>query len=668
MSLKCFLLALVFITPFVHTNSTTLKQKNIYQQYFPELLKNINVENPTQTEKKLITACQLIDTFGIQYTDISDNHIQTLCDLHFFTDIIQLIKRTKTQFGHLALCQQAAQMNHNIHMLTQQSAIIHEIHTNHTLQEALLQDIDILAQLEPDFLDLTNIDSFQNLYYQKYCLHLLNENATFLELTNRATQLSISIPLILKPILIKLYSKAALDPLSILEDGLNLYQQPYLQKAKTISNFSKIALSDYYSYFLINLPKTVYNNHIFTGLKSTLSNLENNKASLIAAGITTLVYSLITWYAYNEYKGFIQDLKSQKEFFDNIYKQQKTLIKISSLVRTLQSLSSTINQNSILQSNLDICLKLQELFNPQSIHVSNDLKNLIQALLSSSFQGSPSYLLSQQGKILATYHLLTRSYTELVPYLQMAGTIDALLSTTQLYEESYQHPKAQICLASFVNNDKPVFIAQNFWHPLIDQQKVVTNTLIIDNENKKINLIITGPNAGGKTTSLTAILINTLMAQSFGIAFAANLALTPFAKINSCIDITTNLIKGESLFKAEVNRLKRVKNSIISGSSNEKVLTIIDELLSGTEQNIASNLGFEFATQMGAITHSMLIITTHFPRLTELESETSSFSNYKVADAIINQHGKISYPFKLVPGISGQNIAQFIMQDEGLLQ
>ena len=41
----------------------------------------------------------------------------------------------------------------------------------------------------------------------------------------------------------------------------------------------------------------------------------------------------------------------------------------------------------------------------------------------------------------------------------------------------------------------------------------------------------------------------------------------------------------------------------------------------------------------------MAIITTHFPRLTDLEKETKRFENYKVADAMIAENGDISYSF-----------------------
>lgn len=105
----------------------------------------------------------------------------------------------------------------------------------------------------------------------------------------------------------------------------------------------------------------------------------------------------------------------------------------------------------------------------------------------------------------------------------------------------------------------------------------------------------------------------------------------------------------------------------MSCSSNEKTFTIIDEIFSGTNPDVASNVGYTFADQLGQIDHSMAIITTHFPRLTDLESQTSHYTNYKVADATIAQDGTVSYPFKLEKGKSSQNIAQHMLEHEGII-
>jgi DNA mismatch repair protein MutS len=353
---------------------------------------------------------------------------------------------------------------------------------------------------------------------------------------------------------------------------------------------------------------------------------------------------------------------------DDIYREEQDLITISHLIKSLQSLQIILENNPKLKELMKPeYSKLTELFDANSTNSSNDLKELIANLLSSSFIGTGSYFFSSQGKIAATHYILTCVKGELIPYLEAFGQIDAYLATVKLYEQFKDHENAKFCFPEYIIHETPIFMAESFWHPLIDAHKVVCNDLSMGNQNTHANLILTGPNAGGKTTSLTALISNIIFAQTLGIAPSTTLYITPFAKIHSSLDVTTNLQAGLSLFAAEVDRAKKLKTSIESCTPGQKTFTIVDELFTGTAETIAANIGLKFATILGNMKHSMMIITTHIKHLTKLETETDCFTNYKVADAIIDEAGKITYPFKLVKGISDQNIAEQMMQQEGIL-
>jgi len=359
--------------------------------------------------------------------------------------------------------------------------------------------------------------------------------------------------------------------------------------------------------------------------------------------------------------------KSTTQLLTLIHDKQKNLIVMGHWLKSMQLLLSVIQHDATLQKLMSSEYQvLQELFNPNSTKTSADLKYLVQQLLSSSFQGNDSYLLSQQGKILATHHLMVRIKGELVPYFETQGQIDAYLAVAKLYQEFKNHPRVKFCIPTFAQSANPIMDIDGYWHPLIDPAFVVTNTLNMGTNGIK-NLMITGPNAGGKTTSLMSLIINVIFAQSFGIAPSATFTLTPFAKIHSYLDITTNLQEGLSLFAAEVDRAKKLKQSILSCTPGQKTFTIIDEIFSGTNPQVASDVGFQFAANLGEMQHSMTIITTHFPRLTDLEKETKTFTNYKVADATIMPNGKVVYPFKLIPGISTQNIAAHMLHQQGII-
>jgi len=357
---------------------------------------------------------------------------------------------------------------------------------------------------------------------------------------------------------------------------------------------------------------------------------------------------------------------STKGLFDLIYEKQQQLITISHAIKSMHALCVALEQNQQAQKLMPQEYgKLKSLFSTNK-KSSQNLQRLVEQLMSSSFDGNPSYFLSQPGKVLATHKLLTRIKHELVPYFEAWGQVDAYLTVQGLYQRFQHHPKVTFCIPTIVQSAEPIIAIDQYWHPLIDPGFVVTNSLTMGNNDIK-NLMITGPNAGGKTTSLMSLIINIIFAQSFGIAPSAQFAFTPFAKIHSYLDITTNLQEGLSLFAAEVDRAKKLKQSILSCTPGQKTFTIIDEIFSGTNPQVASDVGFTFAAQLGEMKHSMTIITTHFPRLTDLEKETNTFTNYKVADATIMPDGKVVYPFKLVPGISTQNIAQHMLQQQGVI-
>lgn len=425
----------------------------------------------------------------------------------------------------------------------------------------------------------------------------------------------------------------------------------------------------------INIGQGIYHhlteNPVYNSWKKGLCSADwDPKAyttKVLATGLTATSYTFkliaAATYPYILYSRYY----ATKNLMTLIHEKQQQLIIMGHWAKSMQLLHATIAHDQTLQRLMnEQYVALSALFNPESNATSNDLKLLINTLLSSSFQGNDSFMLSQQGKILATHHLLLRIKGELIPYFEVQGQIDALLSVAKLYQEYQNHPRVTFCLPSFVDSAMPTMEATEYWHPLISSNFVVPNSVTMGNNGIK-NLMITGPNAGGKTTNLMSLIINIIFAQSLGIAPSKELIITPFAKIHSYLDITTNLQEGLSLFAAEVDRAKKLKVSITSCTPGQKTFTIIDEIFSGTNPQVASDVGYTFAAQLGEMAHSMTIITTHFPRLTDIEKEIGTFTNYKVADATIMSDGKIVYPFKLIPGVSNQNIAQHMLEQQGII-
>ena len=608
-------------------------QSNFHEQLNVALLKNVTVENPSEKEQTLINVAKAFHNFGTPITLSQPENWHALQSVDFFS-ILAKYNHAQTVSGCRMLQQQCSVgMTDDIAILQSRQNRIQFLHQHFALREKLSAILHRSIHAEQKFLNLfKDLDpSARNLYFSSEWFAKLNEDSTAMEISARIES---TIPLIMS-ILLFIYIPITIN----------------LKQDNTDSIFfSKLSNAVYKA--LINITQAP---------KYAIDDLTPRTGYTTAVALTTAYYAHT---AYTDYMLF----KHSKELFDIIYEKQQDLIAISHLIKSLKMMQKTFEQHEQLKEIMPTeYAKLTELFDQNNTQPSCDLKKLISNLLSTSFKGTGSYFYSQQGKILATHHALVRIKGELIPYLEAFGQIDAYLATVKLYDQFKDHPNAQFCLPEYINNDAPIFITNNFWHPLLNPETVVCNELNMGHQNSHANLIITGPNAGGKTTALMALIINIIFAQSLGIAPSKFLCLTPFTKIHSSLDITTNLKEGLSLFAAEVDRAKKLKNSIISCSSKQKSFTIIDELFTGTAESVASDIGFQFATMLGNIKNSMMIITTHIKNLTKLEEKTEYFTNYKVADAFINEKGIISYPFKLVQGISDQNIAVEMMQQEGIL-
>lgn len=635
---------IILISLFSYQLSLQADKINFHQELNVALLKNVQIENPSEQDQKTINIAKAFHDFGTPIQPSYQENWHALQSVDFFA-ILAKYNHNQTTSGFRMMQQQCITgMTDDLSILKARQERIKFLHQNPELVENLSKILNQSIDGEKRFLSLFKaIDqSARNLYFSISWLSQFNENSTAMEASAR---LSTTLPIALQ----------FLDWI-IMPIGLNLIQD--IETNYRINTVTKkdipglIGRATYKS--LINIKDT-------PKLQVEFWKKIYGTSDSVAIGLTTTL-TLIK--IYNLYTIG----KNTKDQFDIIYNKQQDLIKISDLIKSLKNLHTTIGKNIDLVHVMPAeYAKLTELFDTTSTETSQDLKILVKRLLSSSFSGEGSYLFSQQGKILATHHALARIKGELVSYLETLGQIDAYLATVKLYEQFKNHENAQFCLPEYINNQTPVFMIENFWHPLLDANTVVCNNLNMGTNQSNANLIITGPNAGGKTTSLTALIINLIFAQSLGIAPCSSLQITPFAKIHSSLDITTNLREGLSLFAAEVDRAKKLKNSIESCNSDQKTFTIIDELFTGTAEATAADIGAQFATKLANMRHSMMIITTHIKHLTKLETDTNLFANYKVADAIIDQDGNITYPFKLVKGISDQNIAALMMKQQNIL-
>ncbi len=297
----------------------------------------------------------------------------------------------------------------------------------------------------------------------------------------------------------------------------------------------------------------------------------------------------------------------------------------------------------------------------QKIMKNNEVKKLIDLLFTRTFVGESS-LTSFQGRVLVAYRLMHAIKTAFEPLLLHLGNIDAALSCATLYKE-FSHKRVHYSFVEYQESSTPTINAINFWNPLINVDVVVPNSLQLGEQQRR-NMIITGPNAGGKSSLIKGLVINLILAQSIGLVAADKMVITPFHTIATYLNIVDDIASGNSLFKAQVLRAQEMVFLAENTSPHLFNFIALDEMFNGTSPEESEAAAYSVAHYLGTFANSMCVLATHHPQMTLLEKESDCFANYKVS-VVVHPLKGIYYPFKLETGISQQHIALDILKQEG---
>lgn len=237
----------------------------------------------------------------------------------------------------------------------------------------------------------------------------------------------------------------------------------------------------------------------------------------------------------------------------------------------------------------------------------------------------------------------------------------AILSACEVLSElELQFAKARFaedydCVSAKCNDESPV-ILHNARHPLLERNLKAKHSrvvpLTVELEGEKRQIIITGPNTGGKTVGLKTMGLLALMAQS-GIPVPADRAEVPIfdaalADIGDYQSIEQNL----STFSAHVTNI-----DFISKTATAKSLVLLDELGSATDPEEGAALAVAIADHFRRV-NCISVISTHHTSLKVYAANTPGVLNAAVG---FNESTlQPTYELKIgVPGASaGINIAQ----------
>ena len=209
-------------------------------------------------------------------------------------------------------------------------------------------------------------------------------------------------------------------------------------------------------------------------------------------------------------------------------------------------------------------------------------------------------------------------------------------------------------------------LLHNARHPLLERNLKLKSAQVIpitvELEGLRRQLVITGPNTGGKTVTLKTIGLLALMAQS-GIPVPADRAEMPvFDAVLADIGDYQSIEQNLSTFSAHVTNI-----DFISRTATADSLVLLDELGSATDPEEGAALAVAIAGFFGGI-GCMTVISTHHTSLKVYGANTPGVINASVG---FNETTlQPTYELKIgVPGASaGINIAQRLGLNPEIIQ
>jgi DNA mismatch repair protein MutS2 len=253
---------------------------------------------------------------------------------------------------------------------------------------------------------------------------------------------------------------------------------------------------------------------------------------------------------------------------------------------------------------------------------------------------------------------------------ELTSTLSPYAGLLQQYLEiagEFDFARAKAKLALDMNGQLPDLVDSahvaliDAYHPLLllynkaSGKKTIPVTITLDDKNRI--LVISGPNAGGKTVTMKTIGLNQIMLQSGLLVPVSPLSqMGIFKQLFIHIGDTQNLEFELSTYSSHLLHMKHFIET-----ANGRTLFFIDELGSGSDPNLGGAFAEVIMEELSR-KHAFGIVTTHYLNLKVMANHTQGIINGAMQFDEVN----LLPMYKLVVGKPGSSYTFAIAERIGL--
>ncbi|MFM7671649.1 MAG: MutS-related protein [Bacteroidota bacterium] len=274
---------------------------------------------------------------------------------------------------------------------------------------------------------------------------------------------------------------------------------------------------------------------------------------------------------------------------------------------------------------------------------------------------SPLHKLVNADRTARTPLLTALQWARITRYVEKES-LQELLQLYYLMDAWYSMARAtqelKLTFPTFRESDTPYFQVKQLTH--IQLNEPVGYDLQLDTHHRL--LFLTGANMAGKSTLIKSIGIAVYLAH-LGMGVPAQyMELSVFDGLLSNVTIADNVVRGESYFFNEVQRIKKTLAHMMDG---RRWLVLIDELFKGTNVEDARRCSLAVIEGIVQLPQTLTLLSTHLYEIGEsLTKDAGILFRYFETEV---RSDELHFSYQLKEGISEDRIGFRILEREGVV-